>query len=465
MTDGDTTFDVRVYRTEIYRGTRVTTYKVRWKTDGRLWKQPFRTAAQADSFRSSLLTAARRGAAFSLSTGRPASWKQSEPTITWYELTLRYTSIKWPHAAPTQRRSIAETLTDATEAMITTAEMPWPRADIRSALRNWAFSERMQSTAQPPADIEPIISWLRTATAPVSALGRPETGPALTRALLNRLGTKQDSTAAAANTVNRKRGVLSGLMRYAVEVGAIAVNPLESVTLSRPRGVRAVDPRTVINADQAHRLLQAVGQQDERGPRMVAFFGCIYYAAMRPEEVIALNLSNLASLPDAGWGEATLTGAEPRSGAHWTDSGNARQPRELKHRAPGDTRSVPLHPQLVRLLTDHMASFPPARDGRIFTGPRGGIFTDRSYLLIFHKARSAAFTAAEIASLAAHRPYDLRHAAVSTWLNAGVPAPQVAAWAGHSVAVLLRVYAKCISGQQDEAKRRIEAATQLTDGQ
>lgn len=30
---------------------------------------------------------------------------------------------------------------------------------------------------------------------------------------------------------------------------------------------------------------------------------------------------------------------------------------------------------------------------------------------------------------------------------------------GHSVAVLLRVYVRCISGQQDEAKRRIERAT------
>src|SRR5262249_31998288 len=59
-------------------------------------------------------------------------------------------------------------------------------------------------------------------------------------------------------------------------------------------------------------------------------------------------------------------------------------------------------------------------------------------------------------------PYALRHAAVSTWLNAGVAAPQVAEWAGHSVEVLLRVYAKCIAGQQDEAKRRILQATRLS---
>jgi hypothetical protein len=41
----------------------------------------------------------------------------------------------------------------------------------------------------------------------------------------------------------------------------------------------------------------------------------------------------------------------------------------------------------------------------------------------------------------------------------------VAEWAGHSVEVLLRVYAKCITGQQDEAKRRIEAATRRSHDQ
>ncbi|MEV4180839.1 hypothetical protein AB0J28_05265 [Streptosporangium canum] len=40
-----------------------------------------------------------------------------------------------------------------------------------------------------------------------------------------------------------------------------------------------------------------------------------------------------------------------------------------------------------------------------------------------------------------------------------VAAPtQVAEWAGHSVAVLLYVYAKCIEGQEEVARRRITAA-------
>ncbi len=52
-------------------------------------------------------------------------------------------------------------------------------------------------------------------------------------------------------------------------------------------------------------------------------------------------------------------------------------------------------------------------------------------------------------------PYDLRHAAVSQWLNSGVPAPEVAARAGHSVDVLLKIYAKCIDGQEQETNDRI----------
>ncbi|MEW1841149.1 hypothetical protein AB0392_24665 [Nonomuraea angiospora] len=77
---------------------------------------------------------------------------------------------------------------------------------------------------------------------------------------------------------------------------------------------------------------------------------------------------------------------------------------------------------------------------------------------VWNKARENALTDKEVQSPLAKRPYDLRHACVSTWLNAGVPATQVAEWAGHSVDVLLRIYAKCIVGQDEAAKRRIADA-------
>jgi integrase len=64
----------------------------------------------------------------------------------------------------------------------------------------------------------------------------------------------------------------------------------------------------------------------------------------------------------------------------------------------------------------------------------------------------------QVASPLSARPYDLRHAAVSLWLNGGVAVTEVADRAGHSVEVLLRVYAKCIDGGEEAANRRIDAA-------
>ena len=54
--------------------------------------------------------------------------------------------------------------------------------------------------------------------------------------------------------------------------------------------------------------------------------------------------------------------------------------------------------------------------------------------------------------------YDLRHAAVSLWLSGGVAVTEVADRAGHSVEILLRVYAKCIDGGEEITNRRIDEA-------
>jgi integrase len=104
---------------------------------------------------------------------------------------------------------------------------------------------------------------------------------------------------------------------------------------------------------------------------------------------------------------------------------------------------VPTHPELTRLLREHLALFGTARDGLLFSGVRGGELPTITYRRAWINARQAALTATEQASPLARRPYDLRHACLSTWLNGGVYPTQVAEWTGHSVDVLLRIYAKC----------------------
>ena len=81
-----------------------------------------------------------------------------------------------------------------------------------------------------------------------------------------------------------------------------------------------------------------------------------------------------------------------------------------------------------------------------------------TYSRVWEQARRLALPPYQVDSPLAGRPYDLRHAAVSLWLNAGVPATEVADRAGHSVDVLLKRYAKCIDGEEATVNRRIEDA-------
>ena len=121
---------------------------------------------------------------------------------------------------------------------------------------------------------------------------------------------------------------------------------------------------------------------------------------------------------------------------------------------------MPIPPELVAILRTHIATFGVAPDGRIFSSDRGQPIASTAISDVWAEARTLALTPAQVASPLADRPYDLRHAAVSLWLAAGVPAPRVAERAGHSVEVLLRVYAKCLDDDEDIANTRIDAALQ-----
>jgi len=452
-----TTYDARVYRTEVYKGTEVTTYKVRWKVGSRLWKEGFRTAAQADSFRSALLTAARKGEAFSLATGRPTAWERRKSDTTWYEFACAYVDMKWKLASAKYRKDIARALTAATPAMLPEARGRPDDASIRRALVRWGFNTKQRS--EPPDEVAEILAWVARNSAPLAALAEA----AMARRVLVQATGLVDGKNAAASTARRNRTILANAADYAVELGLLDTNSIRAIKWAMPKVSSQVDRRSVVNPHQARALLEAVRVQQPSGPRLVAFFAVMYYAGLRPEEAINLAADNVMLPPsgrsdDDDWGELHLRGATPDPGSEWTDDGSVREMRQLKHRAEGDSRIVPTHPELTRLLRVHLDKFGTAPDGRLFGGVRGGELPTITYRRAWIKARQAALTAAEQASPLARRPYDLRHACLSTWLNGGVYPTQVAEWAGHGVDVLLRIYAKCVVGQDELAKRRISEA-------
>lgn len=217
--------------------------------------------------------------------------------------------------------------------------------------------------------------------------------------------------------------MFNNALQYAVEIEALPANNLDKIGWSAPKVSDVVDRHVVINPRQARELLTAVtyvGPLD-RGQHLRGFFAVLYYAGLRPAEAQALRLHDCA-LPEEGWGHLTLTASSPEANRRWSDTDDAHERRALKHRARAATRHVPIPPELVAILHEHLAEFGTSPDGRVFHTRRGGVIGSTSYADAWAKARALALTPDQVLSPLARRPYDLRHAAVSLWLNSGIPA-------------------------------------------
>jgi integrase len=294
----------------------------------------------------------------------------------------------------------------------------------------------------------------------VAALDDSQQRSELIRRALNALSVTMDGNPAAATTIARKRAVFYGALSYAVERDILPANPIGKVSWKAPEVADEVDRRVVARPRQARALLAAV---EKAHPEPTAFFGCLYYACMRPGEAVSLREDDCAILPETGWGLLLLTGNAPRVGSAWTDSGTNHDERHLKHRARKATRPVPIPPELVTMIRSHVTRFGTAPDGRLFRATRGAMLSENTYGRAWQKARQEALTPARARSPLAGRPYDLRHSGITLQLNAGVPAPEIARRAGHGVAVLLRVYAGCIDGQEQLWNGRIDDALRDDD--
>jgi integrase len=422
---------------------------------GKVFSEQFRTKGLADHYRSKLLRATHAGEEFDTVTGLPESMVEKAASMTWYAFALKYLAMKWPHAAPNTRNGINEALTAVTMALLD--ERPGQPSEelLRKALRNWAFVLPGPGERELPTEVANVLHWVAKASRPLSDLGDAAIG----RAVLDSLRLKLDGTAAAAETVRRKRRTLVNALHYAVDLGEFKENPITSIRWKKPKVVGEVDPRVVANPVQARSLLTAVsyvgGYGRARGRRLVGLFACMYYGALRPAEAVGLTNADL-KLPEMGWGTLLLNRTRPSVGKQWTDSGETHDDRGLKNRPAEEVRLVPVPPQLVTLLRQHLDMFGTAEDGRLFTNERGGVVGSSAYYRVWQEARALALPPAAVASPLAARPYDLRHSALSTWLNSGVDPTEVAERAGNSVEVLLSRYAKCLDGRQEVANRKIE---------
>ena len=472
-------YDVQVWEITKRQDRKARPWRVRWAVGSQRHEELFRTKALANSFRAELVKATNDGEPFDTVTGRPIADVRATNSTTWYAHARTYIERKWPRLAAKSRRSTVEALTSVTVLLVRQTRRGRP-ADVtlREALYLYAFNPRRWST-DPPEEHAAALAWLERASLPVVELDSPAT----VRRVLDGLCVRLDGKPAAATTVQRKRAVFYNALGHAVELGLLEANPIDRVQWTAPEVAQAIDRRVVANPGQVAELLEAVRSYGNRADGLVAFFGCLYYAGTRPSEAADLRRADCVlpsrclacgvDLADVtvptrgdcahetieyGWGRITLAETDPHAGSHWTDDGRPNERRGLKHRARKETRPVPAPPQLVGLLHRHIQRHGVAPDGRLFRGLHGGPVSSSVYDRWWKLARVRALTPAQVESPLARRPYDLRHAAASLWLNAGVPATEVARRLGHSVAVLLKVYANCIDGGEDGLNERIGGA-------
>ena len=399
------------------------------------------------------MRAVHEGEPFDEETGLPVRELRRRNDVSWFQHAQDYIEMKWPHSPGSTRRTLAEAMATVTPALVKDSQGMADAQTIRIALYSWAFNVNRRHET-PPADVAQVLDWFERKSLPVSAVA----DRMRVRAALDALTRKLDGTTAAASTIRRKRAIFHNALGFAVDAERLASNPLPRVQWKAPEQVEEeVDPACVPGPRQAAALLDAVRIQSPRGRRLVAFFGCMYFAATRPAEVIGLRADD-CDLPRRGWGELRIRETRPLSGSAWTDTREPHDKRGLKHRPRKAVRVVPIPPDLVALLRWHVTAYGTAPDGRLFRTARGGLVQDTGYGEVWAEARRRALTPAQYGSPLAKRPYDLRHAAVSTWLSSGVEPQLVAKRAGHSVTVLFRVYAKCLDGTADTANARIEAA-------
>ena len=433
-------------------------HRVRWAVDGREHCKSFKARPLADGFLDGLKDAVRDRQPFDPRTGLPEADTTGNELITWYTHSRSYAEAKWPNLAPVGLAPLGRRGTGHRH------HRPHRQRARRTGCEGAAAGavqlgvQPRHPPARPAPETAAALGWAERASLPVAELEDTAT----VRLALGACAKTLTGKAAAGSTQRRKRSVFYNALGYAVEQGHLASNPVDRIQWTTPAVAASVDRRVVVSPAQARILLAAVRGLSERGQHLEAFFGCLYYAALRPSEAVMLREADLY-LPRKGWGRIVLAASASRAGTAWTDDGTARQERGLKHRADNETRTIPIPPELVRLLRAHIKKYGTTPDGRIFQTARGGLLQDSGYNQVWAEARQQALTPAQYRSPLGRRPYDLRHAAVSLWLNSGVPATEVARRAGHGVAVLLKIYAHCIDGQADAANQRITDALGTTE--
>lgn len=192
------------------------------------------------------------------------------------------------------------------------------------------------------------------------------------------------------------------------DVALVAKNPLASFKM--PKAPQRNEEIIVIPRDEIETVLTALGDKKTyRSVNWAWYTEFMLQTAMRTGEVRALRWEDIKENKILVHQNYTLT--------HGLKNSTKTNKR----------RWVPLNSKCQEILTKLQRE-----DRFIFPWDR---LAFQSY---FRKKLKPLHESGLISHL--YRPYDCRHTAISRWIEAGIPVPQVASWAGNTSEIIFKHY-------------------------
>lgn len=402
---------------------------LRWKVDGAERSRAFKTKAEADHVRSRLVVAARDGEVFDRATGLPMSWQPRPADRRLYEWVRDWLAEQWPEWQPRTRRSAVEALSRFVPAV-----RPPSAASAPAELRRYLLDALVPGAAVDPG--HRCERWLRQWSPPLEELSREMLARAERELAIGLQGQQL-----GAAVVGRYRKVAHAAVLRAVDLGLVETDPWPPPPRGRrnrkaTRLRRSVDVRRLPGPNTMAAVIEAIRTHQPGSRTYQVMTAVAYYAGLRPSEVVML-CAQVLELPDEGWGEIAVVEAD----VDWDEPGEPKT----------GERVVPIPPVLVSMLRTWVSDLKLQGDDRLFRTRNGNRPTPSNW----SRALKRACTTVGRPSM---RVYDCRHAAATTWLQAGVPLRVVASRLGHSVETLVSTYVGALEGDDVVANERIEVA-------
>src|SRR3954453_15347480 len=176
VSESGSSYDVRIFKVEARKGTRGTTYRLRWIVGGKRFGNSFATARLADSFRSVLMQASSKGEAFDLATGRPMSEiTAARADRLWVQLAREFIDERWDEFAARHRQGTVDGLVTVTCGLLREGRQPPDLRVLREALMHWEFTTAARRrSAEQSAEYREALRWIAANSLPLDVIAQPD---------------------------------------------------------------------------------------------------------------------------------------------------------------------------------------------------------------------------------------------------------------------------------------------------